>query len=294
MTKLNKTIGIVAKPQSEKARELANEVLTWARQKNYKVVIEAEIADQLKLEDRPQVVSREEIVTIADPIVVLGGDGTLISVMRHPSKETPTVVGVNVGTLGFLTEITTAEMLPVLESVINGNARIRERTLLEVEVISAGKSEKTYAINDIVIGKEALARIFDVELYVDGEYATTFRGDGVIVATPIGSTAYSLAAHGSIVHPQVQGTLITPLCPHSLTHRPLVLPQQLPLVLKVPGEGADDKVYLTVDGQEGFDLPSGSEIRVQPSKFHVKVTKSPTKSYFEVLSTKLHWGTRPK
>jgi len=296
MTSKKKTIvGVVAKPHQAVAIELAKKVINWLEEKG----VDYRIGDQIQKElefpaDGAKVfVEREDFTESCDPIVVLGGDGTLISVCRHASKNTPTIIGVNVGTLGFLTEIIAEELIPTLEAVLGGKAALERRVLLGGEVRRPGRDTISYtAVNDIVVTKEALARIFGVELFVNGERAAVYRGDGVIISTPGGSTAYSLAAGGAIVHPQVDAILVTPICPHSLTSRPLVLPGGSKISLRVSPDtkGGGENIFFTIDGQEGMSLSSGGEVSVTTSEYGVMFAKSPSKSYFEVLGTKLKWG----
>ncbi|MCB0346336.1 MAG: NAD(+)/NADH kinase, partial [Bdellovibrionales bacterium] len=239
------------------------------------------------------IVDREKVAAGADIVVVLGGDGTLISASRFPSAKNPRIIGVNMGTLGFLTEITRDELFDILAQTIAGETRTEERSMLSVEVLRDKKVVREFAaMNDAVLTKQAIARIFSVDLLVDGEFAATLRGDGVIVATPGGSTAYSMAAGGSIVHPQVDAILVTPICPHSLTSRPLVLPGSASLTLKLhmraPSQNGD--VYFTVDGQDGMELAPSDQIRIKKSPHSVRFVKSPTRTYFDVLGTKLKWA----
>ncbi|MCL4129663.1 UNVERIFIED_CONTAM: hypothetical protein GTU68_029986, partial [Idotea baltica] len=226
-----KTIGIIAKVAHPEAKPLATELIGWLKKRSLNFVIEQNTVDSLGLGDVNSV-AREELSSSAGIIVVLGGDGTLISVCRHPSPLTPTIIGVNLGTLGFLTEVVPEELFIALDNVLEDKAKLEERHLFECRVVRNGAELTTmHALNDVVITKQALARIFALEVLIDDERAATVRGDGIILATPAGSTAYSLAAGGSIVHPQVKALLMTPICPHSLTSRPLVLPATCELQL---------------------------------------------------------------
>lgn len=289
-------IGIVAKQGHPLSKLLTERLIAWIDSRGLDLRVDREIADELGVaRDRPEVVvSREEMTTAASPIVVLGGDGTLISVSRHPSGNEPLILGVNLGTLGFLTEITVDEMMPALEETLAGRAQSEPRFLLRAEVSRVGGERSVhFAINDIVITKEALARIFGVNLWVNHDHAALIRGDGVIVSTPCGSTAYSLAAGGSIVHPQVEALLLTPICPHSLTSRPLVLPGSSRVTLEVVtgSQRETDRVFLTIDGQDGMELSHGDRVVVTTSVHAVRFVKSPSRNYFQVLGTKLKWAT---
>ncbi|MCB0359879.1 MAG: NAD(+)/NADH kinase [Bdellovibrionales bacterium] len=292
-----KTFGIVAKPQDERAQRLSVETINWARGQGCSVIVDRETARHLApgAVEPSQVVDRHEMSSQCQVLVVLGGDGTLISASRHPAASPPLVVGVNMGTLGFLTEITAEELFPTLEAVLNEAARVEPRAMLSARVVRQGKELLSYtALNDIVITKQAIARIFGLEFSVDGQFAAMIRGDGAIVSTPGGSTAYSLAAGGSIVHPSVDATLVTPICPHLLTWRPLVLPGAAELSFRtvMQPESGDGEVYLTLDGQEGVGLTNGDIVEIRKSKHFVKFVKSSSKNYFEILATKLKWANQ--
>lgn len=286
-------VGIAAKPAHPEAKGLIQKLVEWLRSRSIPLRIDSVSASTLQL-DVPQAecIERKEMTRRCNPVVILGGDGTLISVCRHPAERSPVIIGVNLGTLGFLTEITIEELFPVLETVLAGKAPLERRYLLHTEVMRNKEVIcKFAAINDVVLTKEALARIFDVNVYVDDEYAELSRGDGMIISTPGGSTAYSLAAGGSIVHPLVDAMLITPICPHSLTSRPLVLPGRSKIRATLGHQTNVKSVYLTIDGQEGMPLAAEDEILVTTGNYSVLFAKSPSKSYYEVLGTKLKWAS---
>ena len=288
-------LGVVAKTRQPTTRELTSQILEWCRARKLDYRVDSEIATELNFTESEKIIDRREIARQCGLIVVLGGDGTLISVCRHGVSPPPTILGVNAGTLGFLTEITTDELFPVLEETLAGRAKLETRSLLAAEVWRKGKRIAEYsAMNDVVLSKEALARMFSVEVSVSGEFAAIIRGDGVIVATPGGSTAYSLAAGGSIVHPQVNAILITPTCPHSLSTRPLVVPgnSTIDLVLVSKTNRAQKEIYLTIDGQEGMELRAEDRVTVTTSQHRVVFVKSPSRTYYDVLGTKLKWATR--
>lgn len=294
MSTIMKPIGVVAKYGHPEAGRLTAELLTWLDNRGLPLLIDDETATHLGLDiDTSLRIPREHITTKCSPVVVMGGDGTLINVCRHPAPSSPIIIGVNLGTLGFLTEITTQEMIPLLEEVLAGRSPLEERRLLTTQVNKPGRSPLSFtAINDIVISKGALARIFPIDVFVDEQFAAQLRGDGVIVSTPSGSTAYSLAAGGSIVHPQVDALLLTPICPHSLTSRPLVLPGTSKISLRAENlSNVGATVNLTVDGQEGTELRDGDEVIVSTSRRHsVMMAKSPSKNFYEILGTKLNWA----
>lgn len=288
------TYAIVAKPNHPLASPLIDEAVSFFIKHKLRFITDTETdshyKDSLSLKECAEIVPRNELSKKASTIVVLGGDGTLISVCRHPS-ETPTdIIGVNLGTLGFLTEITPEELTATLEAYFSGQTQKEHRPLLAVEVNSDKDKKKLFALNDIVISKQALARVFGVRLSVGGEEATLIRGDGIIVSTPAGSTAYSLAAGGSIVHPGVDALLVTPICPHALTARPLVVPGTSHIEMKLGPDCRADSVYLTVDGQEGFELVTGAQVEIYKSNHQITFVKSLTKNYFGILSNKLGWG----
>ena len=224
-------------------------------------------------------------------IVVLGGDGTLLSVARQLQGNNVPILGVNLGGLGFLTEITVEELPGMIGSILRGIYTVSRRMMLAVTV--RRRDEEIYtisALNDAVITKDALARIIDIETYVDDEYLTTYRADGLILSTPTGSTGYSLAAGGPILHPGLEHVIVTPICPHTLTNRPIILAEDA--VIRAVLASRDERVILTLDGQIGFPLEFGDEIIVRRSEYRVNLIKSGTKGYFEVLRTKLKWGER--
>lgn len=286
-----KKIGIIAKSTHTQAKELVRSITELLLSKKLDIVVDQETLYLLEKKE-VSVQARSDITNICDLIIVLGGDGTLISVCRHPSKKSPKIIGVNLGTLGFLTEITITELTDAIENAIAGKSVLEKRSLLSAEIFLKGKEKKqTYALNDVVISKETIARIFPTKVSVDGKLAAIMRGDGVIVASPSGSTAYSLAAGGSIVHPRVDAILITPICPHSLTSRPLVIPGNSMVELEIEPGAEQFASYLTVDGQEGYSLSSGDKVKITTSEFYVLFAKSCSRTYFDVLGTKLKWAS---
>jgi NAD+ kinase len=285
-------IGVVVKASHPRAKELTLQLLKWFQERKVDYRIEDAAAQTwgLKL-DGDHAIERAQLCTTCPIIVVLGGDGTLISACRCSSYSSPIIVGVNLGTLGFLTEITIEEMFPALNSLLNGVAAFSTRHMLDAVHTRGGEELGRFvAMNDIVVSKRALARIFGVSFSVDGTFGADVHGDGLIVSTPGGSTAYSLAAGGSIVHPDVGAILITPICPHSLTSRPLVIPGNSRVSLTVSKALVEDEVYLTVDGQEGSSLRTGDRIEVTTSSRSVRFVQSTSRNYFQLLATKLKWG----
>ncbi len=281
-------VGIVVKANKPEAISVARELIEWLERKNVGVALDSSVASSL---NPALACPREQIGQGVDLLIVLGGDGTLLSAARHLSGEKVPLLGVNLGGLGFLTEITLEELYPVLERIRDGKMETGRRMRLNVTVIRQGEKVGEYIIlNDAVISKTVLARIIHLRNSVDGAYVTTYRGDGVIICTPTGSTAYSLAAGGPIVYPSLDSVLITPICPHTLTNRPLLIPDRATVEFILETEESD--VRLTLDGQIGCNLLPYDRICITKARNHVLFIKSPYKDYFEILRTKLRWGER--
>jgi NAD+ kinase len=232
-----------------------------------------------------------EIMQQADLAIVLGGDGTMLSVARRASRREVPILGVNLGSLGFLTATTTEEMVTMLERVLAGEYEVERRSLLEAVLVRAGDRLGAFQVlNDVVINKGALARIIDMETWVDDQYLCTYKADGLIVSTPTGSTAYSLAAGGPIIDPGVGVVVLAPICPHTLSNRPIVLPDHA--AIQVVLRTADEDVILTLDGQEGLPMKAGDTIGIKRSGIMASFVKSPSRTFFDVLRSKLRWGER--
>ena len=222
-------------------------------------------------------------------MIVLGGDGTLLSAARLAADRHVPILAVNLGGLGFLTTVSQDELYPILEEIFSDHPRVSDRVMLQAEVIRGGATiRRQIALNDAVINKAAPARIMDMELRVNGELVTTYKADGLILSTPTGSTAYSLAAGGPIIYPSVAAFVITPICPHTLTNRPLVIPDSAKIEIDFHSE--DPAVYLTLDGQVGIDLERGDRIVVQKAPEKLRLVRPSNKTYFQVLRSKLKWG----
>lgn len=227
----------------------------------------------------------------ADLYVVIGGDGTLLMAARAIALNPRPILGVNLGGLGFLTETAPDEMDHVLAEILAGRYELDHRIGLEVTVVRGGRTiMRQWTLNDAVINKSALARIIEIDLSIDREPVTTYKSDGLIISTPTGSTAYSLSAGGPIVHPNLEAFLVTPICPHALSLRPLVVPDRS--VVEMSLRAGDSEVYLTLDGQVGHPLKPKDRVRVRRSRQSILMVRSPRRSYFEVLRRKLHWGER--
>jgi len=227
----------------------------------------------------------------ADLYVVIGGDGTLLMAARAIALNPRPILGVNLGGLGFLTETAPDEMDHALAEILAGRYELDPRIGLEVTVVRGGRTiMRQWTLNDAVINKSALARIIEIDLSIDREPVTTYKADGLIISTPTGSTAYSLSAGGPIVHPNLEAFLVTPICPHTLSLRPLVVPDRS--VAEMSLRAGDSEVYLTLDGQVGHPLKQKDKVRVRRSRQPILMVRSPRRSYFEVLRRKLHWGER--
>jgi NAD+ kinase len=284
-----KRVGIISKPKKTEIREIVPPLCAWLRERDVEVFIDKETGSIVESPGRS--LSRNEMPGQVDLLVVLGGDGTLLATARALSRKPVPILPVNLGGLGFLTVITRDELYPTLELVLAGKAQIERRVQIEGELVRTDEVISSFlALNDVVLNKGAIARILDFDVLVDGHFISTYKSDGLIVSTPTGSTAYSLAAGGPIVAPSVGAFIVTPICAHTLTHRPLVLPDtaQIEVVVKSPREAA----YLTVDGQVGIAAHSEDIVRLRKAASCVEIVQPPTKNYFEILRQKLKWGER--
>jgi len=283
-----RSCGIITKRNKPEALSLARDIVGWLSARGVKVFVEKEIAEQI---GHPDHIDRDGIPSRADLLIVLGGDGTLLSVARLSRVESIPVLGINLGGLGFLTEISKEETFPVLEKIIAGDFETEQRLMLKATILRQGEiiGEST-VLNDIVINKGVLARIIDMETYIDGAYLTTFKADGLILATPTGSTAYSLAAGGPIVYPSLNSIIVNPICPHTITNRPLVVHDTA--TVKIILKTANQNVHITLDGQVGMPLQGGDVVEAHKAPGHIQLIRSPYKTYFELLRTKLRWGER--
>jgi NAD+ kinase len=289
-----KRIGVIGKQNKPEVLTLTRNLADWLRPREIEVYIEKEVEGLFSPPlSGPYLncVDRKEIPTLVEMIIVFGGDGTLLSVARQAWNRNIPILGVNLGGLGFMTEITLEELYPVLEKVLLGDFKTDEREVLRVAVIRKGERVAEYhVLNDAVINKGALARIIDLETTIDGEYVNTFKSDGLIISTPTGSTAYNLSAGGPIVYPSLHTIVITPICPHTLTNRPLIVPDDLKIqaLLKSPHQ----EVVLTLDGQIGFPLEFEDIVEARKAEGKILLIKSPYRHYFELLREKLKWGAR--
>jgi NAD+ kinase len=284
-----KSVAIVSKPQKPELSQVVPELVTWLEQRDYRVFMDRETAEYMV--DGHEIVDRSELaVHHPDFVIVLGGDGTLLSAARAVAPLNIPILGVNLGSLGFLTEVPLAELYPTLEAVARNGCEVEARCMLHARVMRDGQLIGDYhALNDTVISKTTIARLASFDIYVDGAFVSNYKGDGLIISTPTGSTAYSLAAGGPILMPQVRALEIAPICPHSLSHRPLVVGDASEIEILV--ESATDEAFLSIDGQIGLPVAEGDRLLCRKSPYHTKLVRL-RKSFFEVLRTKLKWGQR--
>ena len=281
-----KKIGIIAKPHSPDAKPVVEGLVRWLKERQTEVFLDVDTAAVAGL---PTIYQKSKIPGLVDMIIVLGGDGTLLSVSRLVEGRDVPILGVNLGGLGFLTEVTLDALYPTLERVFQQEFIPRELLLINAQVVRQGEIvAQSSCLNDTVISKGFLARMIRLETSVDGQFVTSMRGDGLIVSTPTGSTAYSLSSGGPIVHPSVDALILTPICPHTLTNRPIVIPAtaRVEATLKSADEGA----IVTFDGQVGFHLLENDIVTMAASDDRIRLFRSPTKNDYEILRTKLRWG----
>ena len=284
-----KRIGITSKPKKMEIRQIVPALMEWLREREIEVCMDRETAATLEASERSW--TRNEIPNHADLIVVLGGDGTLLATARALNRRPVPILAVNLGGLGFLTVITKEELYPALETVLTGNFRTDRRVQIEAEVVRSDEVISSFlALNDVVLNKGAIARILDFDMWVNGKFVSTYKSDGLIVCTPTGSTAYSLAAGGPVVVPSVEAFIITPICAHTLSNRPIVLPDSAGVEIAVKSHR--ESVYLTVDGQVGIAVRSDDIVRIKKACSCVELVQPARKNYFEILRQKLKWGER--
>jgi len=283
-----KTAAIISRPDRPQVAQIISGLLAWLAEHGYKVIIDEETSRYI---NGPQVVPRPQMASQAlDLAVVLGGDGTLLSAARVTAAIDVPLLGVNLGSLGFLTEVPLQSLYPMLEAIVQGRATVEHRSLMEVELLRADEIRGTYLVfNDAVVNKTALARLNTYDLYIDNAFVSSYRADGMIVATPTGSTAYSLSAGGPVLMPSVKAFVLTPVAPHSLTHRPLVVPDSVQIEILLRSE--QEVAYLSLDGQPGLDLRDGDRVRCRRSEHQVNLFRTES-DFFHVLRTKLKWGER--
>ena len=282
-------VGLVAKPDATEAQRVVRRLIDWLQAHGLTVVLEKETA-ALAPDVSVASAGKHDLPGQVDALIVLGGDGTLLSMARAVGDLGVPILGVNLGQLGFLTATTLDEMLPALEALVAGDLAVEERMLLRARLIRGGQVVGEYgALNDVVITKSAMSRIINLAVSVDGRHATAYRADGLIISTPTGSTAYNLSAGGPILFPTMDAVVLTPIAPHTLGNRPIVLPgaQRIDVTLR-----ADQEVMLTMDGQVGVPLRERDTVEVQKAAARIRLLRFDQKDFFSVLRTKLKWGER--
>ncbi|MBW2031061.1 MAG: NAD(+)/NADH kinase [Deltaproteobacteria bacterium] len=288
MTK--KSVGIIYKHNYERARREAEDLQDFLTGRGVRVV-----SEEMDSGETGQGCPEEHsgIPSDVDYVVVLGGDGTLLGAARKVGKYGAPILGVNIGGLGFLTEIPLKRLYHVIEMMLKGELETESRLMLETEVLRDGEEICRFRVlNDVVINKGPLARIIDLDVYINDLFLTTYRADGLIVSTPTGSTAYNLSAGGPILYPTLDNVIVTPICPFALTIRSIILPDTDTISIGM-GKMSEEKVSLTFDGQVGFDFYHGDRVFIHKSEERIRLFKSPDQSYFEILRTKLMWGGAP-
>ena len=282
-----RTIGIIYKQNFERASQEALKLEAWLKAKGL-VVFSQEVSAGETLngcQDAPSMFPED-----MDALVVLGGDGTLLGAARRVGQYSIPVLGVNIGGLGFLTEIPLKRLYPAVEMMLEGRLEVESRLMLETTVLRDNVEICRFLVlNDVVINKGQLARIIDLDVHINDQFLTTFRADGLIISTPTGSTAYNLSAGGPILYPTLANFVLTPICPFTLTNRPIILPDSDTVSIGM-GKESEEKVSLTFDGQVGFDFSHGDKVIIGKSKKKIALMKSPDQTYFEILRAKLMWG----
>ncbi len=282
-----KTIAIIVKPHAADAEKITRQIIELLKEKGINVLFDRRGASVL---GEKEYSSDEEIREKSDLVIVLGGDGTLISAARILDKKETPILGVNLGRLGFLTETKVEDAIETLKGILNGNYKTEKRMKLfsSIECDNCDVFDID-VLNDVVINKGALARIIEMDVWIDDKFVSTYRADGLIIASPIGSTAYTLAAGGPIVYPALNSIIITPICPHSLTHRPIVVSGDSEINIIVRNE--DEKVFITFDGQICQRIEANQKIIVKKADSYLNLVVSPNQEYFSVLREKLGWGS---
>ncbi len=283
----SQTIGIISRPRRSNISAVVPPLLQWLKERGVRALYDEETASAL--DDGTHGLSRERLAGESQFLLVLGGDGTLLAAARVAARCGIPILPINMGSLGFLTSFTLEELYPALEETLAGRSSVSERVMLQVELQRNAKViERQPVLNEAVIHKGALARMIELELRIDNVFVCRYRADGLIVATPTGSTAYSLSAGGPIVHPAVESFLITPICPHTLSDRPVVVQDSSSIDMKLSSETGS--VFLTLDGQKGIPLESSDRVHISRAREMLKLIQPPKKSYFEILHNKLKWG----
>jgi NAD+ kinase len=283
-----KVAAIISRPARPEVAGIFPELLAWLRGHGYQVIVDPETAKHSN--GQKEVLRSEMSAQQLDLVIVLGGDGTLLYAVRATAADDLTLLGMNLGSLGFLTDVPLASLFPMLDAIADGSAAVEQRSLMQCDLLRDQQMLGSYlAFNDAVVNKTALARLNNYDLFVDGAFVSSYRADGMIVATPTGSTAYSLSAGGPVLMPGVNAFVVTPVAPHSLTHRPLVVPDSA--VVEILLRSDEEVAYLSLDGQPGLDLKDGDKVRCRRSEHRVSLFRT-SADFFHVLRSKLKWGER--
>ena len=283
-----KTAAIISRPDRPEVAQIVPGLLQWLGEQGYQVIIDLETSTYATGE---KAVPRSQLGSMQlDLVIVLGGDGTLLSAARATAAIDVPLLGVNLGSLGFLTEVPTHALYTTLDAIAAGRAPVEHRSLMSCELLRGDEVRGKYLVfNDAVVNKTALARLNTYDLFIDHVFVSSYRADGMIVATPTGSTAYSLSAGGPVLMPTVGALVVTPVAPHALTHRPLVVPDSAEIEILLRTE--DEVAYLSLDGQPGLDLSDGDRVRCRRSEHQVKLFRTGN-NFFQILRSKLKWGER--
>lgn len=284
-----KKIGIIANIEKEKSAECTLQLRDWALKRGIEVFLEEGIAGKI---GEVSGLDRRQLASRVDLLIVMGGDGTILRTVRFVSEYNIPIVGINLGEFGYLTEVNLNEMFSALELICRGDYQTEKRMMLDITISLGEETVRQQSIlNDVVITRGNLSRILDLETTVNERYLTTFRADGIIISTPTGSTAYSLSAGGPIVFPEQESFIINPICPHTLTNRPIIIPDNV--VIKVILWTKEQGATLTLDGQVSYTMKSGDSVIIKKSKYVTNLVSSPHRDYMEILRTKLKWGGSP-
>ncbi len=282
----NKSIGILAKPKFPEIKSTLQDVVTWLRARSIEVILDQASAMLLGEQGGYQ---KTQLASKADVLLVLGGDGTMLNAARLAAERGIPILGVNMGGLGFLTEVRLENLYPSLERVFANDFVLDERLMLRTHIHRHGETvAQGVVLNDVVISKGTLARMIELKIAIQGRFVTNLRGDGLIVSSPTGSTAYSLSAGGPIIDPEVQSLILTPISPHTLTHRPLIVPGHAEIEVTLTSK--DDGAMATLDGQVGVAITQGDSVVIQTSENRTRLIRFPESNYYDVLREKLKWG----
>lgn len=280
-----KTIGILTKPTLTEVKPVLTELVPWLQQQRRDIVLDANSSALLGL----PIPQKSEIAACADMVVVLGGDGTMLSAVRLVEERSIPILGVNMGGLGFLTEVGLDHLYEALKKIFARQFVLEPRLMLRARIQRGGEDiHQTAVLNDVVVSKGVHTRMIEIQIRIDSQFVTNLRGDGLIVSTPTGSTAYSLSAGGPIVHPSVDAITLTPICPHTLSHRPLLIPSSGHLEARLIGR--EEGAITTFDGQDSITINQGDVIAIRASAHRAQLIRFPDRTYFDVLRRKLRWG----